>query len=254
MIDFIIPDWPAPGHVKALLTTRQGGISSNGNGMYASLNLAMHVNDRPANVEQNRALLQKYLPNEPKWLQQVHGATPVWIERATLPPIGDAALSQRLETVCAILFADCLPIFLCDTAGTAVGVVHAGWRGLLAGIIEQSVADMRVANNQLMAWLGPAIGPVYFEVGDEVKAAFVDHDCIAAQAFTARNNQTSSAEKKWLANIFLLARQRLARSGVSEIYGGGTCTYSDPQRFFSYRRDGETGRMAALIWLDEPPE
>lgn len=250
MIDCIVPNWPAPACVNALLTTRRGGVSSNSKGAYASLNLAMHVNDSPANVAQNRALLRECLPNEPKWLQQVHGATPIWIEQTTMQhPVGDAALSRRLKSVCAILVADCLPIFLCDKAGTVVGVVHAGWRGLIAGIIEQSVAAMRTDTNQLLAWLGPAIGPDHFEVGDEVRAAFVDQDPLAAQAFTAITHYVNPADKKWFADIFLLARQRLESVGISEVYGGGICTYSAPEQFFSYRRDGETGRMAALIWL-----
>jgi YfiH family protein len=144
------------------------------------------------------------------------------------------------------MVADCLPVFLCDAAGTTVGIVHAGWRGLAGGIIEQTVAAMQVEHGKLMAWLGPAIGPDHFEVGTEVYEAFVQHDEQAVQAFKQQDN---NQEKKWLANIFLLAHQRLASAGISEIYGGGICTFSDPERFFSYRRDGETGRMAALIWL-----
>ena len=246
MNDWIIPDWSAPANVKALFTTRNGGVSRGENGVYASLNLGTHVNDDVTHVTRNRALLRRHLPNEPKWLKQVHGTSPIWIDHAAaITPEGDAVLSRKSGTVCAVMVADCLPVFLCDTAGTTVGIVHAGWRGLAGGIIEQSVAAMQVDQGKLMAWLGPAIGPDHFEVGKDVYDTFVRHDAQAAQAFVP----TSQHEKKWLADIFLLARQRLSSAGVTEIYGGGVCTYSDPARFFSYRRDGETGRMAALIWL-----
>ena len=247
MNDWIIPDWPAPAHVKALFTTRNGGVSRGENDVYASLNLGAHVNDDIAHVTRNRALLRRHLPNEPKWLKQVHGTLPVWIDHAeAVTPEGDAVLSRKSGTVCAVMVADCLPVFLCDAAGTTVGIVHAGWRGLAGGIIEQSIAAMQVDQRKLMAWLGPAIGPDHFEVGEDVYDTFVRHDAQAAHAFVPKHSQH---EKKWLADIFLLARQRLASAGITEIYGGGVCTYSDPARFFSYRRDGETGRMAALIWL-----
>lgn len=248
MHDWIIPDWPAPVHVKSLFTTRSGGVSDGENGIYASLNLGMHLRDDPVAVERNRALLCDYLPTEPKWLQQVHGIEPVCIEHATVAvPQGDAALSRKPGRVCAIMVADCLPVFLCDRAGTVVAIAHAGWRGLVGGIIEQTIAAMQVDRGSLLAWLGPAIGPNHFEVGVDVYRAFVQQDGIAEKAFMATRKKP---EKKWLADIFLLARQRLKASGVSAIYGGGICTYSDAQRFFSYRRDGETGRMAALIWLE----
>ena len=248
MNDWIIPDWPAPGNVKALFTTRNGGVSRGANGAYASLNFGAHVNDNMADVECNRALLRRHLPGEPKWLKQVHGTLPIWIDQTTtVTPEGDAVLSRKQGAVCAVMVADCLPVFLCDAAGTTVGIVHAGWRGLAGGIIEQTIAAMAVDHNNLMAWLGPAIGPDYFEVGADVYEAFVQQDAQAAQAFTPKN---SNHEEKWLADIFLLARQRLTSFGITEIYGGGICTFSDPARFFSYRRDGETGRMAALIWLE----
>jgi len=248
MNDWIIPDWPAPGNVKALFTTRNGGVSRGANGAYASLNLGAHVNDNLADVECNRALLRRHLPGEPRWLKQVHGTLPVWIDQAaTIVPEGDAVLSRKQGAVCAVMVADCLPVFLCDAAGTTVGIVHAGWRGLAGGILEQSIAAMPVDHNTLMAWLGPAIGPDHFEVGADVYDAFVQQDAQAAQAFAPKD---SNHEKKWLADIFLLARQRLISIGITEIYGGGICTFSDPERFFSYRRDGETGRMAALIWLE----
>lgn len=248
MNDWIIPDWPAPNNVKALFTTRTGGISRGNNGVYASLNLGAHVNDNANDVAYNRALLRGYLPSEPKWLKQVHGTLPIWIEHATEKiPEGDAVLSRTHAKVCAVMVADCLPVFLCDKAGTIVGIVHAGWRGLVGGIIEHSIAAMQVDPGQLMAWLGPAIGPSHFEVGMDVYEAFVSHDEQAIKAFMPKEAPHGN---KWLADIFLLARQRLINSGVTEISGGGVCTFSDPARFFSYRRDGETGRMAALIWLE----
>lgn len=247
MYDWIIPNWPAPAHVKSLFTTRSGGVSHGENGIYASLNLGAHVNDNPIDVERNRVLLRAHLPAEPKWLKQVHGAVPVWIEHATAAiPEGDAVYSRKSGVVCAIMVADCLPVFLCDAAGTVVAIAHAGWRGLAGGIIERTIEAMQVERNNLLAWLGPAIGPTYFEVGADVYEAFVRHNPLADKAFVAASKQH---EKKWFADIFLLARQRLMENGVTSIYGGGVCTYSNPQRFYSYRRDGETGRMAALIWL-----
>lgn len=247
MNDWIIPDWPAPGNVKALFTTRNGGVSGAISRTYASLNLGGHVNDSPADVGCNRALLRQYLPEEPKWLKQVHGICSVRVDGASAMSEGDAAWSRRQGTVCAVMVADCLPVFLCDRSGVAVGIAHAGWRGLAGGVIEQTIAAMQVDSSQLMVWLGPAIGPSHFEVGADVLDAFVKQDPQSASAFVARENHH---EEKWLADIFLLAHQRLIAAGVTEIYGGGTCTFSDPARFFSYRRDGETGRMAGLIWLE----
>lgn len=244
---WIIPDWPAPSNVKALFTTRQGGFSSGNNHQFASLNLGAHVNDEVLHVEQNRMLLRRFLPSEPKWLQQVHGVLPIWVDKKTTSTIAaDAAITKQRGIVCAVMVADCLPVFLCDRAGSVVAVVHAGWRGLVGGIIEKTVTAMSVNAADLIAWLGPAIGPDHFEVGMEVFQAFVEYDKDSEQAFMLTDN----AQKKWLADIFLLARQRLLRAGITQINGGGVCTYCDSTRFFSYRRDGETGRMAALIWLE----
>ena len=240
MNDWITPIWPAPCNVKALFTTRNGGVSS---GPYTSLNLGDHVGDDPSTVKQNRALLRRILPGEPRWLKQVHGTTPVRVDDYDCAAGSDAAFSQRADTVCAVLTADCLPVFLCDSAGSTVGIVHAGWRGLAAGVIERTISEMDGKNSQIMAWLGPAIGPGYFEVGEEVRQVFITHDKKSVLAFTSRNNG------KWSADLFLLARQRLTKAGVTKVYGGGVCTFSDPARFFSYRRDGNTGRMAGLIWL-----
>lgn len=251
MMDYITPDWPAPDHVKTLFTTRCGGVSDNTRGAYASLNLGMHVNDNPDHVSANRKLLRQYLPSEPQWLTQVHGSDHVWVEQAGGLLQADAALSRSPGVVCAVMVADCLPVYLCDDAGTAIGIVHAGWRGLSAGIVEKSVAAMHIEPGRIMAWLGPAIGPAHFEIGDEVRTIFIDHDPHAARAFRSVGDTVIQPQQKWYADIFQLARFRLINAGVNRIYGGGVCTYSDPVRFFSYRRDGKTGRMAALIWLEK---
>lgn len=249
MNDWIVPGWPAPKNVKALFTTRNGGVSGGRNNAYATLNLGSHVNDDLSDVEKNRLLLNKYLPSVPKWLEQVHGTTLLCMDKETASLQGDAALSRTQGTVCAVMVADCLPVFLCDRAGTTVAVVHAGWRGLAAGVIEKTVAEMGNSQIEIMAWLGPAIGPDCFEVGGEVREVFINHDSQSSAAFIQQQGEDNN---KWLADIFQLARLRLLNAGVTKIFGGGVCTYSDPSKFFSYRRDGETGRMAALIWLGEP--
>jgi polyphenol oxidase len=240
---WIVPDWPAPARVRSLLTTRRGGVSS---GAYASLNLGEHVGDDPRAVAENRAQLAGRLPSAPRWLNQVHGTTVFSADSdaaGELPPVADAAFARRPGVVCAVLTADCLPVLLCDKAGRVVAVAHAGWRGLQAGVLERTVAAMGCPGAQLLAYLGPAIGPDAFEVGDEVRAAFLEASDEAAVAFKARS------PGKWLANIYLLARQRLARLGIDAVYGGAFCTVHETERFFSYRRDGATGRMASLIWL-----
>lgn len=234
------PDWPAPSRVHALITTRQGGVSR---GPYASLNLGDHVGDDPEAVRANRALLREDIPSEPKWLKQVHGVRVAAVDGALYPKEGDAAVARRPGTVCAVLTADCLPVLLCDQAATAVGIAHAGWRGLSAGILEHAVVGMGVPPASLIAYLGPAIGPASFEVGDEVREGFLRHAAAAAAAFLPHG------PSKWLCDLYELARQRLRACGVLGIHGGGMCTYLDADRFFSYRRDGVTGRMAALIWL-----
>lgn len=244
MTMFLQPDWTAPAAVHALSTTRQGGVST---GVYASLNLADHVGDDPAAVRHNRALLREQagLPVEPTWLNQVHGCV-VYEQGTGAQAVRDADASVAFGPgrVCAVMTADCLPVLLCDEAGTAVAAVHAGWRGLAAGVIETTVQRMRRPAVQLQAWLGPAIGPAHFEVGDEVRARFCEIDADAVAAF--RRN----AAGRWLADLPMLARQRLAGLGVAAVSGGGDCTFADPARFFSYRRDGVTGRMASLIWID----
>ncbi|GAO35612.1 laccase [Sulfuricella sp. T08] len=247
---WIIPDWPAPANVRALQTTREGGVSV---GAYATLNLGDHVGDDTVAVVRNRALLREALPADPVWLKQVHGNIVVDADRTVGVPDADAALSRQLGKVCAVMTADCLPLLICDEAGTVVAATHAGWRGLAGGVVEATVNAMNVAPERLMVWLGPAIGPAAFEVGEEVRQAFMARDPAAEKAFVPSpvvSNQDSTLDtQKWLADIYLLARQRLALLGVKQVYGGGLCTYTDAERFYSYRRDQATGRMASLIWL-----
>lgn len=237
--NLILPEWPAPPRVHALQSTRAGGL---GIAPYDSLNLGSHVGDDPNTVEKNRNSLNRWLPSEPVWLEQVHGTAVVLAETAGCRPVADACVSRRNGAVCVVMTADCLPLLLCDQDGSVVGAAHAGWRGLAAGVIEATVSAMVVPGARLLAWLGPAIGPQAFEVGAEVRAAFLRHDPAAAAAFTV-------AQDKYRADIYLLARQRLNALGITRIYGGNFCTYTDTQRFFSYRRDGVTGRMGSFIWL-----
>ena len=262
---WIVPDWPAPASVRSLITTRQGGVSDD---PFASLNLGDHVGDDPWAVARNRQQLDQCLPARPCWLQQVHGTTV--IDAATAGRwaqvvVADGAFSRHPGAVCVVMTADCLPVLLCDRTGAVVAAAHAGWRGLHAGVLEQTVAAMGVPGRGLLAYLGPAIGPQAFVVGSEVRAAFVDANQEAAAAFKAvpmpaagRSGDDRGAKDGrratapvggWLADIYLLARQRLCRLGVEAIYGGGYCTVEQEANFFSYRRDGVTGRMASLIWL-----
>lgn len=241
MIGLIRPDWPA--RVGALVTTREGGASS---GAFASLNFGLRSGDDEAAVRENRRRLESVLPSPPLWLRQVHGtrvADADAAQAAGAEPEADAAVARRPGTVCAVLAADCMPVLLADEAASVVGIAHAGWRGLCAGVLEATLEAMRVEPGALMAWLGPAIGPRVYEVGDEVREAFIARDSAAGAAFRAVRRG------HWLLDLYLVARQRLAARGVTRVYGGGQCTFSDPARFFSYRRDGATGRMAALIWL-----
>lgn len=239
-LPLITPDWPAPANVKALQTTRQGGVSM---GVYASLNLGDHVKDNPQHVAANRQLLSAYLPTEPVWLNQVHGVRVIDAALSSCLESADASVATRKQVVCVTMTADCLPVLLCDHAGTVVAAVHAGWRSLCDGVIEATVASMPVPADQLMAWLGPAIGPEAFEVGGEVRAQFMAKDAQAEFAFQAKGD-------KWLSDLYTIARQRLQRLGVTQVYGGGHCTFSEPKTFFSFRRDGDTGRMGSFIWLE----
>ena len=240
-LDWIIPEWPAPHRVKALITTRSGGFSQ---GRYAGFNLGDRVEDEDSAVRQNRELLCKYLPTEPKWLKQVHGSQVANADTLLAPQEADASFARKANIPCAILSADCLPLLLCDENGSVVAAAHCGWRGLAAGVIEQTVSAMRTAPGILLAYLGPAISRKAYEVGEDVRQAFIRSDAGAQQAFSAR------APGKWLGDLYLLARQRLTMLGVKKIYGGNFCTYTEAARFFSHRRDGNTGRMASLIWLD----
>ena len=237
----IYPDWPAPANVKALQTTRLGGISA---APYDSLNLGLHVGDDPVRVNRNRQMLEPLLPSEPVWLEQVHGTVVANADAAACRVQADACIARQRGAVCVIMTADCLPVLLCDEAGTVVGAAHAGWKGLAAGVIEATVKEMGVEPHKLMAWLGPAIGPHAFEVGEEVRANFMAHDAKADQAFTAHG-----AEGKYHTDIYLLARQRLNALGITRVYGGTLCTFHQKDKFFSYRRDGVTGRMGTFIWL-----
>ena len=235
----IVPDWPAPAGVRAAVTTRAGGVSLP---PYDSLNLGTNTDDSPEAVAENRRLLRHALalPAEPAWLWQVHGVTVVRAERA--PAEADASWTDRPGVVCAVLTADCLPVLFCDRAGEAVAAAHAGWRGLANGVLEATVAAMGCPPAELMAWLGPAIGPDAFEVGDEVRARFLAQDAACGDCFRP------SPQGRWLADLYALARRRLRTLGLERVYGGGFCTFHDRERFFSYRRDGRTGRMASLIW------
>jgi hypothetical protein len=241
-LELILPSWPAPANVRAAVTTRRGGVSLP---PYDTLNLGDHVGDDPAAVAGNRRRLVAALglPAEPRWLSQVHGTFAVDAAVLGVGCEADASHTALPGVVCAVLTADCLPVLLCNRNGTQVAAVHAGWRGLLNGIIEQCIAAMG-GEDELLAWLGPAIGPQAFEVGEEVREAFVADTPEAVAAFAPLPNG------RWLADIYALARQRLHRAGVTSVYGGGHCTFSEPERFYSYRRDGRTGRMASLIWME----
>jgi len=210
----IVPDWPAPARVRALVTTR--GEAD------------------PA------------LPAAPAWLRQVHGVAVVDAASAAGEPEADASVARQPNAICVVKAADCLPVLLADDAGSVVGAAHAGWRGLSAGVIEATVEQMRVAPQSLIAWLGPAIGPTAYEVGSEVRDAFLTRDARAVSAFTPNR------PGHWLLDLYAVARQRLAARGVTRVHGGGLCTYSDPQRFPSFRRDGTRERIAAFVWLESP--
>lgn len=241
-LDPIRPDWPASPRVGALVSTRRGGASV---GSYASLNLGTRCGDDPAAVAENRRLLAAWLPAPPVWLHQVHGTTVADADaarRTGAEPQADAAVAREAGTVCAVLVADCMPVLFTDDAGTVVAAAHAGWRGLCAGVLEATLEAMRVPAPSVQAWLGPAIGPRAYEVGDDVRAAFLARDPGCAPAFAP------DAAGRWRLDLFAVARRRLTRCGVRRIDGGEHCTHSDAARFFSYRRDRVTGRMAALIW------
>ncbi len=241
--EFIYPEWEAPANVRALTTTRIGGYSKL---PFDSFNFSLKSGDDVEVVKRNRALLVESagLPSEPVWLHQVHGNQVV--DAVTSEPYteADGGFAQRAGVVCVVLTADCCPVFLCDRRGSRVAVLHAGWRGLARGVIEEGVRQMGVPGSELMAWLGPAIGPTAFEVGDDVYGAFHERGADVATAFVKK------PDGKWLADIYLLATQRLKTVGVENVSGNSFCTVGDRDKFFSYRRDGKCGHMASVIWLD----
>lgn len=244
-VPVLVPEWSAPARVRAAMTTRQGGVSA---APFDTLNTATHVGDDPASVVENRRRVRERLslPSEPAWLEQVHGTTVCDLDAAapfTKPPQADAAVTRQPDQVCVIQVADCMPVLFAARDGSVIGAAHAGWRGLAGGVLEAALRAMQASPSNVLAWLGPAIGPAHFEVGDEVRASFMAHDPGAVRAFT-RN-----ARERWQCDLYMLARLRLYALGVAHISGGGACTYAEADRFFSYRRDGRCGRMAALIWL-----
>lgn len=246
MPEFIRPEWQAPDTVTALVTTR--GIDGASRPPFEYFNLGAHCGDDPAAVAHNRAHLLECanLPGTPHWLSQVHGVAVQQVESRrpeARPAVADAAVTRVPGAVLAILTADCLPVLFCAEDGSEVAAVHAGWRGLAAGVLEATVAAMQTPASRLLAWLGPAAGPARYEIGEEVRAAFVERDPASARCFVATRPGHD------LIDLFALARQRLAAVGVERIAGGGLCTISDPQRFYSHRRDGRCGRMAALVWI-----
>lgn len=246
IVRWIEPDWPAPARVRAISTLRGGGVSD---GQYASLNLAAHVGDDPAAVAENRLRLRTAasLPAEPLWLEQVHGIDVFKHDGAAtldrLPPRADASVAVEAGRVCAVLTADCLPVVFADDAGTCVAVSHAGWRGLAGGVLERTIDTLGMPSSRLMAWLGPAIAQPAFEVGAEVRDAFVQRSARCAGAFE-RNGSG-----RFQADLYALARVVLEDCGIRRVYGGGRCTVRGTGEFFSYRREGATGRMATLAWL-----
>lgn len=257
--NLLLPDWPAPAAVRGFVTLRNGGVSrgpwGRADGRPGGWNLGTHCGDTAADVAENRSRLRMLLPGDPCWLDQVHG---VDVDDADLRgsnppsraggdlPRADAAVATRRGVVLAVLTADCLPVFLCNRSADVIALAHAGWRGLAAGVLERTLDAMRQrsADRDWMAWIGPGIGPHRFEVGDEVRAAFVDTDPSSAAAFAP-----GLRPGKWQADLSALARARLLRHGVRHVHGGTCCTASDAERFYSYRRDGVTGRFASLLWL-----
>lgn len=248
-LQLLEPDWPCPANIKAVISTRRGGVSK---APYASANLGDHVGDDPAAVAGNRALLMEQTGvHQWPWLSQVHGVDVVQIVGDLHEGLcADAVYTAQAGVACAVLTADCLPVLLCDAAGTQVAAAHAGWRGLAAGVVKNTVAGFACEPAQLMAYLGPAIGPRHFEVGEDVYRAFENLFARAEEIGSWRENFAPSVRPgHFLANLYGLARHILLHLGVHQIYGGDFCTYADVDRFYSYRRDGVTGRMVSAIWL-----
>ncbi len=244
MNSILTPDWPAPANVNACTTLRLGGVSE---APYDTFNLADHVGDNETHVKANRQLLTNWLhlPNEPVWLKQTHSTIVLPAISSNRNQTADATFSDQPEQVCVVMTADCLPILLCHRQGTQVAAIHAGWRGLADGIIEKTLEKMALPPDDILVWLGPAIGPRVYELGEEVRQCFIEKDSAADSAFIPSKN-----DGRWLGNLYHLATLRLHKQQVFAIYGGQYCTYTDNKRFFSYRRDGiHTGRMASLIWM-----
>jgi YfiH family protein len=241
--EWVTPEWPAPSRIRAFVTTRHGGVSA---GEYASLNLGTRGGDDPRNVAANRLIVRDHLPAMPRWMAQVHGTAVCDLDALGNRDIAaaDAAVTRVAGTVGVVLTADCMPLFLCDRAGTRAGVAHAGWRGMAAGVIENTVAALGADPREVLAWMGPTIGPAAFEVGADVREAFLAAGPEVGAAFEPHG------AGKFMADLYALARLRLARAGVREVHGGGFCTYREPQRFFSYRRVPASGRMGAFIWME----
>ncbi len=258
MINRIQADWDAPDNIKTLITTRAGG---NSQFPYESFNLALHVGDDPLAVARNRYKLRQQLPADPVWLNQIHSNRVIEAQAAAVDSNADGSYSCRKNTVAIVMTADCLPALICNRQGNAVAAIHAGWRGLLEGILEQGVEQLlkvsQCQNDDVMVWLGPAIGPENFEVGEDVRQLFLERAKTypaemlnkLKQCFTAINNPQQK-NNKYLADIYQLARIRLSLIGVDNVSGGHYCTYSEQDKFYSYRRDGKTGRMASMIWLE----
>jgi hypothetical protein len=249
---FLTPDWPAPAKVRALCTQRRGGVSLP---PYKSLNLGAHVGDEPAAVAENRRRLEAAaeLPGPPQWLRQVHGTHVVDLDQSVGSVLqeGDAAVTTRTARVCAILTADCLPVLLAAADGSVVAAAHAGWRGLAGGVLEATFAALTARSERrvpVIAWLGPAISPAHYEVGDDVRDAFVEADPETVIGFI------ENPGGRWQCDLYTLARRILLRAGVADVYGGEHCSFAETERFFSHRRDArvgaQTGRMATLVWLE----
>jgi len=250
-VELVQVRWPAPARVRSFCSTRIGG---NSKAPFAALNLSSASGDSPQLVADNVDRLRKAagLPHAPRWPVQVHGALAINADELNSTIEADAMFTDSRERLCSVRTADCLPVLLCDRAATTVGAAHAGWRGLAAGVLEATINAMPCRAQEMLAWLGPAIGPGAYEVGAEVRETFIAHDALASRAFSPSPRVpavSSDPQARWLADLYELARQRLHAAGVTKIYGGGLCTFSDQRRFFSYRRDGVTGRMACGIWL-----
>ncbi len=242
--ELVIPDWPAPENVKAVITTRDGGVSS---GRYSSFNLATHVGDSPDAVSKNRESLKRSIEHEVTWLAQVHGTHTIRANHGfETPPEADAIVSFDSCSPCAVLTADCLPVLICDMHGEVVAAVHAGWRGLADGVLDSAVKAMGIDNRVMMAYIGPAISKRFFEVGQDVVDYFVAQGWCDVERHCS---PSSIAPDKYYMDLSALAKQRLVALGINHVYGGSDCTFAD-SRFYSYRRDGDTGRFASVIWFE----